>query len=103
MTFKCRRRANTAMPAKTAMPANSAIPAQILLLPVKAAMPAVRQKYTYRNMAESELLCVRVATLHGNKYKSDVIRLYMSELSIFLFYWSRYLPSHNYCPGKKKK
>ena len=61
------------------------------------------------NMAESELLCVRVATLPRSKYasilvKSDVIRQYMlSELPRFLFYCCRYLPSLNYCPGKKHR
>ena len=42
------------MPANAAMLGNTAI--------------FVRQKYIYRNTAESELLCVRVATLLGNKY-----------------------------------
>ena len=32
--------------------------------------PVVRQECTYENMAESELLCVRVATLLRNKYAS---------------------------------
>ena len=61
------------------------------MLPVNAAMPAVRQKCTFGNMAESELLCVRVATSLRNKYAH--IRQYMlSELPRFLFYCSRYLP-----------
>ena len=64
--------------------------------------PVARQKCTYGNMAESELLCVRVATLQNQickHTKSDVIRQYMSELSRF-FHCSRYLPGLNYCPGK---
>ena len=66
----------------------------------------MREKCTYGNKAESELLCVRVATALikqiCNHTKSDVIREYVSELSKFLFYCSRYLPSLNNCPGKKK-
>ena len=44
-----------------AMPVNAAMPAN-------AAIPAVRQKCTYGNMAESELICVIDATLLRNKY-----------------------------------
>ena len=47
MTFKHRRRVNTAMPANTAMP---------MFLPIG------RPKCTYGNIADSEFLCVRVAT-----------------------------------------
>ena len=39
MTFKCRKRVNTAMPANTLLPANSDMPANTLL-PANAAMPA---------------------------------------------------------------
>ena len=56
-TFKCQRRPNTAMPGNSDMTANTA-------------MAAVRQKSIYGNIAESELLCVRVATLLRNKLKS---------------------------------
>ena len=70
------------------MPANTALPMFLTI---------VRQKYTYGNMAESELLCVIGATLLRNKY---VIRQNMSELSIYFFYCSGYLPRHNYCPDK---
>ena len=61
-------------------------------------------------MAESELLCVRVATLIRKQIckhtKSDVIKQYiLSELSSFFvwffIYCSLYLPSLNYCPGEK--
>ena len=59
-------------------------------------------------MAWSELLYVKVATLIRNKYacmhtKSDVIGQYMSELSRFLFYCSRYLPSLNIAQAKKHR
>ena len=73
-----------------------------LLLPVNAAKPAVRQKCTYGNMAESELLCVRVATLLRNKYASilRVISLGSTcQNCQDFFYCSRYLPSLNFCPG----
>ena len=62
-------------------------------------------------MAESELLCVRVAALLRHKYASILrvmsMRQYMSELLRFLFYCSRYLPSlstaqekkHSHCSG----
>ena len=49
--------ANTAL-ANAAMPANTAMPMFLLV---------VRQKCTYRNMAESELLGVRAVTLLRNK------------------------------------
>ena len=61
------------------MPANTAMPMFLTFM---------RQKYTYVNMAENELLCVRVVTLLRSKdastQKSDVIRqcLY-SKLSRF--------------------
>ena len=41
---------------------------QILLC--QCSWPVVRQKCTYGNIVVSELLCVRVATLIGNKYAS---------------------------------
>ena len=92
--FQHTRRANNAMPTNTAMP--------MFLTSCETEISI--WKY---DMAESELLCVRVATLLRNKYASiqrvDVIGQYMlAELLRFLFYCSRYLPSHNYCPGKKK-
>ena len=92
MTFKRRRRANTLLPANTDVPAN-------------AAMPAMRQKCTYGNMTESELLCVKVATLLRNKYAS-ALRVSHKAMHVWIvkifFYCSRYLPSLNYCPGKNK-
>ena len=73
MTFKLRRGANTAMPAKTAIASNY------------CSCPVARQKCTYGNMAESELLCVRVTILLRKKKckhsKSDIMRQYMPELS----------------------
>ena len=39
-------------------------------MPANADMPAMRQKCSYGNIAESELLCLRVATLFRNKYAS---------------------------------
>ena len=57
MTFKRRRQTNTAKPENTATPA-------------KAFLMVVRQKCTYGNVAESELPCVRVATLLRSKYAS---------------------------------
>ena len=65
MMFKCRRRGNTAMPENTAMP---------MFL-------TICEKCTYRNMAVSELLCVRVTTLLGCKYAS-ILRV-MSQDSKF--------------------
>ena len=63
------------------------------------AMPmllVVRQKWTYGNMADSELLCVEVATLLRNDYaRIRVISqgcICSQKLRFFLFY-SRYLPS----------
>ena len=49
----------------------------------------VKQKSTYRNMAKSELLCVRVAILLGNKYastKSDVIKAVRVRIGKIFFY-----------------
>ena len=63
MTFKRRRRTNTAMPGNTDIPANA------------AAMPIFltgceTEMHMWKCMTESELLCVRVATLLRNKYAS---------------------------------
>ncbi len=62
-------------------------------MPVNTAMPvfltSCEEKYTYGNMANSEMLCVRVANKikKVNHFKSDVIRqpTMLSELSRFLF------------------
>ena len=53
-------------------------------------------------MAESELLCVSVATLLRNLYAS-VLRESHKAIHVrrFLFDCSRYLSSLNYSPGKK--
>ena len=65
MTFKRQRRTNTDMPPNTDMPA-----------PSNAAMPMFLTSYEteciFGNMAESESLCVRVATLLRNKYASTL-------------------------------
>ena len=54
----------------------------------------LRQKCTYGNMVECELLCERAAKKQICKHTtSDVIKQYMSELARFLFYCSKYLPS----------
>ena len=52
-------------------------------------------KCTYEYMAESKLLCVRVATLLRNKHASILSVISQG----FLFYCSRYLPSLS--PGKE--
>ncbi len=54
ITFKRRGGANSTMPENATMPAKTAMP---------MFLTSERQKGTYGNMAESELLCVRVATL----------------------------------------
>ena len=54
MMFKHRRRANIAMPANTATPANNAMP---------NVPDQLCDRNTHENMAESELLCVNVATM----------------------------------------
>ena len=79
------------MPANAAMPANTTMP---------MFLTSCETECTYENMAESELLCVGVATLLRNEYKSDIIKQYMSELSKFLLFFQlffnfnffRYLP-----------
>ena len=55
---------------------------------VNAAKPTVRQKCSYGNMAESELLCVRVATLLRKKCKhnkSDVKAVHVRIVNFFFF------------------
>ena len=76
MTFRCRRRVNAFMPASTVMPENTAVPANT----TANVLDQLRQKCTYGNITESELLCVRVV-LYVKRIckltKSDAIRQYM--------------------------
>ena len=76
ITFKCRKRANIDKPVNTNFPASTAMLANTAL-PANTAIPfltVVKQKYTYRNMVESELICIRVAsyTLLRSEYVSIV-------------------------------
>ena len=65
MTFKC--------PCQRILLWTFKCPCQRILL-CQCFWPVVRQKCTYGNMAEWELLCVRVVILHRNKHtKSSVI------------------------------
>ena len=82
MTFKCRRRANTAIASlNAAMPENTAKP--MFLTSCETEM--------HIKMTESELLCVRVATLLRKQIckhtKSDIIKLSCSQNYQDFFYF----------------
>ena len=70
MMFKCLKQVNTAVPAYTDKPANTAMLANAAESTYCFAnVPdQLFNRNTYRNVAEIEVIFVRVATLLGNKY-----------------------------------